>query len=213
MGARFYDPEIGRFISQDPAKDGLNWYTYCDNNPINRVDPDGQWSVSISIGGSASFGGGVQGGMSIAVDSSGNFALLGYLGPRLETNIQASGGVTVSVSPTMPDVTKWSGWGWSTGVSGGELFTVGAGIGASSGYEFYSFAPGVGASVIPGDISIEWSYSWLFKSWEAESYSGNGVTIKVDPETGTASIVVLGQEYDIDEDGQCTIRSTPDEQN
>ena len=38
---RYYDPAIGRFITEDPAKDGLNWYVYCGNNPINRIDPLG----------------------------------------------------------------------------------------------------------------------------------------------------------------------------
>jgi RHS repeat-associated protein len=40
-GARFYDPELGRFISMDPARDGLNWYVYVHNNPVKYVDPDG----------------------------------------------------------------------------------------------------------------------------------------------------------------------------
>jgi RHS repeat-associated protein len=43
FGARFYDPEVGRFISVDPARQGLNWYSYCGNNPVNRTDPDGKW--------------------------------------------------------------------------------------------------------------------------------------------------------------------------
>jgi uncharacterized protein RhaS with RHS repeats len=42
FGARFYDPEVGRFLTQDPAKQGLNWYSYCGNNPLRYVDPDGQ---------------------------------------------------------------------------------------------------------------------------------------------------------------------------
>jgi RHS repeat-associated protein len=41
FGARYYDPEIGQFISEDPGQDGTNWYGYCENNPINMVDPDG----------------------------------------------------------------------------------------------------------------------------------------------------------------------------
>ena len=28
-------------MTEDPIKDGLNWYSYCDNNPINRWDPSG----------------------------------------------------------------------------------------------------------------------------------------------------------------------------
>ena len=38
---RYYDPSSGRFISEDPIKDGLNWYVYCSNNPIKYVDPSG----------------------------------------------------------------------------------------------------------------------------------------------------------------------------
>ena len=42
FGARWYDPEVGRFLTQDPVKDGLNWYAYCNNNPLRFTDPDGR---------------------------------------------------------------------------------------------------------------------------------------------------------------------------
>ena len=38
---RYYDPSIQRFISEDPAQDGTNWYVYCRNNPIRYIDPTG----------------------------------------------------------------------------------------------------------------------------------------------------------------------------
>ncbi len=41
MGHRYYDTRIGRFISQDPAGDGDNWYAYCGNDPMNGTDPSG----------------------------------------------------------------------------------------------------------------------------------------------------------------------------
>lgn len=41
FGARWYDPEVGRFISVDPVKDGMNWYAYCYNNPVKNIDPNG----------------------------------------------------------------------------------------------------------------------------------------------------------------------------
>ncbi len=41
LRARYYDPSVGRFTRQDPAKDGLNWYIYTANNPIRFIDPSG----------------------------------------------------------------------------------------------------------------------------------------------------------------------------
>src|SRR5690554_5034456 len=41
FNARYYDPAIGRFITEDSAKDGVNWYVYCGNNPLRYVDPTG----------------------------------------------------------------------------------------------------------------------------------------------------------------------------
>ncbi len=38
---RYYDPATGRFISEDPVRDGLNWYVYAGNNPVLFVDPFG----------------------------------------------------------------------------------------------------------------------------------------------------------------------------
>lgn len=42
LRARFYNPVIGRFTQEDTYYgDGLNLYTYCDNNPVRYVDPSG----------------------------------------------------------------------------------------------------------------------------------------------------------------------------
>jgi RHS repeat-associated protein len=49
FGGRWYDPEIGRFITVDPAEDGENWYGYCRNNPIAYIDADGRvpWLIGV----------------------------------------------------------------------------------------------------------------------------------------------------------------------
>lgn len=38
FNARWYDPNMGRFITEDPARDGMNWYVYCRNNPLIYQD-------------------------------------------------------------------------------------------------------------------------------------------------------------------------------
>jgi hypothetical protein len=41
FNARWYDADTARFVSEDPARDGVNWYSYVNNDPINRIDPLG----------------------------------------------------------------------------------------------------------------------------------------------------------------------------
>ena len=54
-GARWYDPTIGRFISQDPYPgrlsnpQTLNPYTYVLNSPTNGVDPSGEISEACAF--------------------------------------------------------------------------------------------------------------------------------------------------------------------
>ena len=56
--ARYYDPEIGRFISPDSfvssasIPQGLNRYTYANNNPLSFIDPTGHKSFWTSWGSS-----------------------------------------------------------------------------------------------------------------------------------------------------------------
>jgi hypothetical protein len=40
VGARYYDAQVGRFISRDTDLDQLP-YLYCDHDPVNAVDPSG----------------------------------------------------------------------------------------------------------------------------------------------------------------------------
>ena len=49
FGARYYDSEIGRWLSVDPLADkypGWSPYNYTLNNPINKFDPNGKYVVS-----------------------------------------------------------------------------------------------------------------------------------------------------------------------
>ncbi|MCV2886475.1 RHS repeat-associated core domain-containing protein [Aestuariibacter sp. AA17] len=53
MQARYYDPVIGRFYSNDPvgfdSVHNFNRYTYANNNPYKYIDPDGKDAVAIQV--------------------------------------------------------------------------------------------------------------------------------------------------------------------
>jgi RHS repeat-associated protein len=48
MKARYYDPTVGRFISEDPIGfegGDVNLMAYVGNNPVTGIDPSGLWDV------------------------------------------------------------------------------------------------------------------------------------------------------------------------
>lgn len=49
--ARYYDPKLGRFVSEDPIQwfGGDNFYSYVRDNPVNRVDPWGMYDCRYDI--------------------------------------------------------------------------------------------------------------------------------------------------------------------
>ena len=76
--ARFYDPVIGRFISADIVipdlynPQSLNRYSYCINNPLIYVDPNGQ---NYGGYGDAETAASAETGMDASFDSSGAYGL------------------------------------------------------------------------------------------------------------------------------------------
>ena len=101
MGARYYDPVIGRFMSTDPVQfqegnlHSFNRYAYANNNPYRYTDPDGRNPILIAMGVGALINGGLNaavqyystgtiqwGGLGGVIDAAGDGMLLGLGGVR-----------------------------------------------------------------------------------------------------------------------------------
>ncbi|MBQ6550243.1 MAG: hypothetical protein IJL78_02415, partial [Lachnospiraceae bacterium] len=61
LQSRYYDAELGRFISPEPNAyagsfdigagiRGYNVYSYCANDPVNHFDPTGEFLLALAIG-------------------------------------------------------------------------------------------------------------------------------------------------------------------
>ncbi|GAB3108741.1 RHS repeat-associated core domain-containing protein [Streptomyces calidiresistens] len=49
MGARYYDPHLGRFTQPDPSGQEPNPYLYALGDPVNHTDPTGLWTMTDTV--------------------------------------------------------------------------------------------------------------------------------------------------------------------
>ena len=169
LKTRYYDPEVGRFISPDSIEyldpetiNGLNLYAYCNNNPVSNVDPNGNkwwhWLIGgigvvliavaaglaiLGTGGVAAFGlGALIGSVSVGALGAGIGAGIGY----------AIGGIDG----------LWQGALIGFGIGAAVGFVIGGVVGASA----YSSALGtnfgkMGTVVKHPGIKVNWSQSMI----------------------------------------------------
>ena len=98
LQTRYYDPDTGRFINADAYATtdaggvlSSNMFAYCENNPILRSDPTGEW-VHILVGG-------ILGGVSACIDSLSDDTYDGNL--LFDTLVGVASGALGAVHPAL----------------------------------------------------------------------------------------------------------------
>jgi RHS repeat-associated protein len=103
MRARYYDPAVGRFISEDPTGFGggdVNLMAYVGNQPINGIDPQGLWTISAGVNLSGYFGaigggGGTAINLGFSQGSGFSASLTGTFGGGAATGVGGGLGITL----------------------------------------------------------------------------------------------------------------------
>ena len=121
--ARYYSPHLGRFLSRDPLfiqGGSQNFYLYCDGDPLNRIDPTGEFIFTAILIGAvigAAIGAGIE----------------AYRQKKAIERGEQQG---------------YDGWGIAkAGAIGGAIGAVGGGVGAAVEG---AFAVGTAATIVGG---------------------------------------------------------------
>ncbi len=138
---RFYDPELGRFMQEDPAGQSFNPYVYCGNNPLIYVDPDGRfwWVVAGAVVGAVI----ANWGKPVTLENTFKGAILGAMAGALL-------GAAAGLDSIVVD------WGFEVGVGkatigiGGTLGTLGNGAANNKPLNLSSGKPTQGSALVPG---------------------------------------------------------------
>ena len=190
LKSRYYDPETGRFITIDDISyiapetiNGLNLYAYCGNNPVMRIDENGNawwdWLAWIGLGlfvaaltvVTAGMAGAVIGGI------AGGIIYGAAIGTIALGTIGAVGG---AVGGMIYDAIQGNSFGTSiwTGVK------IGFGIGAIAGAIIGGAIGGAAASSVAGLTNTSF--------WTGLGQNGAQIAAKAAAEKG---LITIGQTF------------------
>lgn len=159
LNSRYYDPQVGRFINADDISvlseskefiNGLNLYSYCNNNPIMHCDQTGaawwHWLIGALI---------IVAAVALTIVTAGGFAAAGAAIAGVFTGVSVGGAAGffagVAVGATISSIVGLVAGGITSVINGGSFldgaasgFMWGAISGAiSGGLGFFKFG-GVG---------------------------------------------------------------------
>jgi len=146
FGARYYDPQLGRWHTPDPADQFGSPYLAMGNNPVMGVDPDGRF-VHLLVG--AVIGGAINLVMNINnIHSLGDG--LAYFGVGAAAGALGAG-VGAGVSSALAGGSFGAGFvGSQAALTATSSFVSGAAIGGAGGFAG-GFANGLGNGLVNGE--------------------------------------------------------------
>lgn len=148
--ARYYSPELGRFLSEDPMGFGggqANFYAYAEESPLIYTDPYGLWTLQFGFSYSGSIGSWTFGGsLGLALDGCGTLATYDEVGTGVGVGEDIEGGLSIHATSgdTVQDL---SGLFNNAAVSSGD--GLGATLDGVAGYGA-NHQPVVGGGITVG---------------------------------------------------------------
>ena len=133
LQSRYYDPELGRFINADSYAStdatGLlsaNMFAYCENDPVNRSDINGKATISIFADLNATLLLGVDIGIGLSFDDSGNIAIQWFYSQPFDDETTSVGLADIGASLQLQftecaTVNELNGVSSSSGLSAGGV--------------------------------------------------------------------------------------------
>jgi RHS repeat-associated protein len=131
---RYYDPEIGRFLTHDPAGQYSNPYVYCANNPLTYIDENGEFAFLIPLL--------VAGGVSAGINAGIQIVAYGLQNDWNMSGFQMNWG---SVGTSFLTGAATAGIGMAMGAAG-----IGFNVAGNAGWLEKAVAAGGNAALIGG---------------------------------------------------------------
>jgi RHS repeat-associated protein len=184
--ARYYQPVLGRFVSEDPLESVLrvlaesvtkstadnDLFVYGYDSPLMFTDPLGLWTFSFGSDLSGGVGAGGHGftGIAFSYSSDCGFQIGGIYTAGLGGYAGVGGGFQGQVGFSgNRSITDLSGFSGEVGVGGGEGVVAGANINfqASGAAPVYSGSVGFGGGLTPVDAHAYGNWTAVNQWWSS----------------------------------------------